>query len=159
MVCSRRNLKDGGAVLSVDIVNRMRDGHLVAHYLLASYAYYILQESPMTDTAYDRLCARLLERFQYIKHQHKRLISVDSLRAGTGYNIPADKYPSMVTFDIYGYIAKCINGTLARELEPHLLPKQTTISRRVVRRTPVAAAPPPEPVQSIPTVRRIVRRR
>ena len=72
-------------MLGVETVNRMRDGHLVSHYLLASYCYYHDNRSPMTDHAFDRLCVRLLGRWDLIpeeKYPHKKAKGeVDNVQA------------------------------------------------------------------------------
>ncbi len=170
-------------MITKDIVERMKDGHLVQQYLLASFAYYHLHESPMTDDAYDRLCERLHERYPFITHQHKHIIDRDALTAGTGYYLAQDEYPLMVTYGIDGYIKLCRSGEISKLLEPHLLqsiakpvgarrvarsappavlPTPTVTARpapRVARRTPpVQAAPPVPAVQSPSGVKRIPRR-
>lgn len=142
-------------MLQVATIERMKPGHLVSHYLLASYLYYQLDMSPMTDAAYDRLCARLLEAYPGVEHQHKHLIDVESLAAGSGFNIPEEDYPSMVRDAVYDYCADCLNGKILAMLEPHLLP-DVNPRPRVIRRSRLRTA---EPAQPAPTVRRISRSR
>ena len=67
---------------------------LVNVYLMASYAYYHLHESPMTDEEFDLLCYLLIERYDQITHQHKHLLDMEALKAGTGFHI--SEYPMMV---------------------------------------------------------------
>ncbi len=127
-------------MLGIDTINRLKDGHLVSQYLLSSYCYYHLHMSPMTDSAYDRLCVRLMERWDFIDASifpQKNLISYESLQAGTAYDIPEHKYPSIVRASAYNYFAKADTGELARDLEPHLLPIR---SLRVARTPPVVSA-------------------
>ena len=144
-------------MISKDIVERMQDGHLVAHYLLASYAYYHLQESPMPDDAYDRLCERLAQRWEHVQHQHKHLIDRDALTAGTGYYLAADAYPLMLTEGIFDYLTACRNGKIVRLLEPHLAPLSAAprVARRPVTATAIPATPKrvvrrPSPLQTAP---------
>lgn len=128
-------------MIGIDIVNRLKDGHLVSSYLLSSYCYYHLHLSPMTDSAYDRLCVRLIERWDFIDPSifpQKSLISYDSLQAGTAYDIPESKYPGIVRTSAFNYFCKADTGELAIDLEPHLLPIRAP---RIMRTAPGAATP------------------
>jgi len=64
--------------------------------LILSYAYYIEDESLVSDSEYDALCVRLLDKFDEIEHHHKHLISKDDLEAGTGFALARRDYPSIV---------------------------------------------------------------
>jgi len=66
---------------------------LVPYYLMYSYAYYQENESLITDTEYDDICRELIEKWDTITHWHKSLLNLESLKAGTGYDI---KYPNRV---------------------------------------------------------------
>lgn len=140
--------------IGVETVERMKDGQLVQHFLMASFAYYHRNESPMTDHAFDRLCARLLERYDRVTHPHKYLIDKDMLRAGSGYNLRWEDYPTIIKVAVTnGYARDCESGQLAKEIEKHLLPcGQEDAPMRVRRTRPAPAAPPT-------AVRRITRSR
>lgn len=131
-------------------IERMLPGQLMQHYLLASYCYYHLSQSPLTDDAFDRLCVRLAAAYPTLDHQHKHLVSMEDLDAGTCL-LQAEQFPRLVQIGGEHYAHKCISGALEREIEPYLLP---TVSRapRIARRLPpqVEVAPPP--------ARRVVRR-
>lgn len=62
-------------------------------YLMSSFLYYQLNRSVITDHEYDRLCDELAAGWLGLKHQHKRLVDLGSLMAGTGYDI---KYTNMI---------------------------------------------------------------
>ena len=66
---------------------------LVPYYLMYSYAYYKENESLVDDTEYDQICRELIEKWDTITHWHKPLLDLESLKAGTGYDI---KYPPRV---------------------------------------------------------------
>ena len=66
---------------------------LVPYYLMYSYAYYQENESLITDSEYDQICQDLITNWNNITHWHKPLLSLESLKAGTGYDI---KYPPRV---------------------------------------------------------------
>ena len=66
---------------------------LVPYYLMYSYAYYKENESLVDDTEYDQICQDLITNWDNITHWHKPLLSLESLKAGTGYDI---KYPNRV---------------------------------------------------------------
>ena len=66
---------------------------LVPYYLMFSYAYYKENESLIPDTEYDQICQDLITNWDDITHWHKRLLNLESLKAGTGYDI---KYPNRV---------------------------------------------------------------
>ena len=66
---------------------------LVPYYLMYSYAYYKENESLISDTEYDNICKQIIEKWNNITHWHKSLLTLDALKAGTGYDI---KYPNRV---------------------------------------------------------------
>ena len=66
---------------------------LVPYYLMYSYAYYKENESLITDFEYDQICQDLITNWDNITHWHKPLLDLESLKAGTGYDI---KYPNRV---------------------------------------------------------------
>ena len=66
---------------------------LVPYYLMFSYAYYQENESLISDAEYDQICQDLITNWNDITHWHKRLLNLESLKAGTGYDI---KYPERV---------------------------------------------------------------
>jgi hypothetical protein len=55
----------------------------VPWYLMASYAYYELDNPILTDASFDELGKFMLSRWEAITHRHKHLITEDDLRAGT----------------------------------------------------------------------------
>ena len=66
---------------------------LVPYYLMFSYAYYKENESLISDSEYDQICQDLITNWNDITHWHKPLLNLESLKAGTGYDI---KYPNRV---------------------------------------------------------------
>ena len=62
--------------------------------MMASYLYYKLDISLLSDTEYDQLAYILLRDYDLFEHQHKYLVTKDMLKAGTAYSIY--KYPLMV---------------------------------------------------------------
>ena len=69
---------------------------LVPWYLMASYLYYIKDESLLSDAFYDEICKRLAVLYDNITHVHKHLIDKNQLSAGTGYYLSEECYPNMV---------------------------------------------------------------
>ena len=68
---------------------------LVPYYLMFSYAYYQENESLIEDAEYDQICQDLITNWNDITHWHKPLLNLESLKAGTGYDI---KYPDRVIY-------------------------------------------------------------
>ena len=66
---------------------------LVPYYLMFSYAYYQENESLVSDAEYDQICKDIITNWNDITHWHKPLLNLESLKAGTGYDI---KYPNRV---------------------------------------------------------------
>ncbi len=104
-------------MLKRNTVELMKDGHLVHHFLLASFAYYVLHQSPLTDDAFDHLCKRLLERYDHFEHPHKKFIDKEMLQAGTAYNLKEADYPLIVQHGAESYIARCMSGALTEHFE------------------------------------------
>ena len=66
---------------------------LIPYYLMYSYAYYKENESLIEDTEFDHMCNSIVEKWDTLTHWHKPLLNLESLKAGTGYDI---KYPERV---------------------------------------------------------------
>jgi len=56
-------------------------------YLLHCYLYYNLNNPIIYDHDFDQLCKALVEKWDSINHSYKKLISLEDLKAGTGYSI------------------------------------------------------------------------
>ena len=61
---------------------------------MAAYLYYELNRSPIPDEMFDRVCKALRAQWGTFEHQHKYLVTLEDLEAGTGYAIK--NYPLMV---------------------------------------------------------------
>lgn len=68
------------------------NGRLVT-YLMSSYLYYVEDVHVLSDCDFDHLCSRLVQEWEQIEHRHRELVSLEDLRAGTGYAL---KYPKIV---------------------------------------------------------------
>mgnify|MGYP003681233467 FL=1 len=60
---------------------------LVPYYLMHSYLYYEMDEPIISDIEYDELCKQLKDKWDSVEHFHKHLVDVQSLGAGTGYQL------------------------------------------------------------------------
>ncbi len=65
---------------------------MVPWYLMASYAYYVLDTPILSDATFDELCAMLDAEWDMIEHRDKAWIARDDLAAGTRLST---LYPSM----------------------------------------------------------------
>lgn len=74
----------------------LRANLLVPHYLMASWLYYVHDESLMTDEAYDHCCVRLDAEWEQITHPHRCWIDRASLSATTGYTIDYRRLPQII---------------------------------------------------------------
>jgi len=133
------------ALLQKELIARLPHTLLVQHYLLASYLYYHLDQSPMTDEAYDLLCQRLDTNWSRIKHPHLKLIKRPRLEETTGYNIKQKSYPRVVQHAALVYLESVQDGSILQQLNSVLLPAKSKLTRTPVRRTPVVPAPVPKP--------------
>lgn len=67
-----------------------------SNYMVASYLYYVLDESMFSDCDYDLLCKRLADEWDSFEHQHKHFVTKEDMEAGSGFAIPTLKYPLIV---------------------------------------------------------------
>ena len=67
---------------------------IVPWYLMAAYAYYVIDDPLLEDTTFDRLAKKMLANWDNIEHMHKGLITVDMLKAGTYLG----EYPKRIEF-------------------------------------------------------------
>lgn len=65
---------------------------LVPWYIMAAYAYYVEDDPIVSDGCYDNLAKLLLKHYDEVDHQHKNLIDIDQLKAGTCLI----KYPTII---------------------------------------------------------------
>lgn len=68
----------------------------IAWILIASYCYYQRDTSILSDEAFDKLCKKTLDNYSGLVHNHKHLVTEDSLRAGTLFNLKHNDYPLIV---------------------------------------------------------------
>ena len=94
---------------------------MVPWYVLASYAYYHLDQPVISDMAFDRLARRLLIDWKQVEHPHKRLISEDALRAATML-LSEDEYPS---------VAKGAARSLLADLRAEAMPADPSAAERL----------------------------
>lgn len=66
----------------------------VSWFLMASYAYYVCNESIISDALYDEICKWLKEHHETISHPHKHLISSEMWSIGSAYYLK--EYPLIV---------------------------------------------------------------
>ena len=71
-------------------------------YLMASYAYYVLDKPILSDHSFDSMAKILVEYWDDIEHRHKDYITKDDLSAGTFLG----KYPSMAEGAAIDIVAK-----------------------------------------------------
>lgn len=65
---------------------------LVPWYLMSAYAYYVEDDPIISDAVYDRLVKKIIANWSKIEHQHKHLLTLEQLEAGTYLG----EYPSRV---------------------------------------------------------------
>ncbi len=70
--------------------------NLVSQYLIHSYLYYLCNRPVIDDSAFDKICHDLLVNWDSITHMHKHLLTVEDLKAGTGYTLKMTDYPEIV---------------------------------------------------------------
>lgn len=88
-------------------VNELSLKQCVQLYLIASYTYYIYDQVVIEDHEYDTICKRLYDHFDEFEHQHKYLLSKDSLKAGTGFHYNPNDYPLMVVMAADMWLNDC----------------------------------------------------
>lgn len=69
---------------------------ILQKYLVASYAYYALDETIMPDTQYDAMAKALLAGYDLFTHRHKHLVTKSDLEAGTLFALHSSRYPLIV---------------------------------------------------------------
>jgi hypothetical protein len=65
---------------------------MIPFYLMASYAYYKLDDPIFSDSFYEELAKTMIDVWEGINHTHKYLITLDALKAGSYIG----EYPSIV---------------------------------------------------------------
>lgn len=69
----------------------------VYKYFSNSYRYYItFEDTDLTDHQFDRLCEKLYKEYYDLSDYEQSLLDVDSLKSGTGYDIPINIYKEVL---------------------------------------------------------------
>ena len=50
-------------------INNINPNRLISYYLMSSYLYYYEDKSVLSDTDFDIMCKRILEKWKEIKHK------------------------------------------------------------------------------------------
>lgn len=66
---------------------------VVGWIIVASYAYYIHDESLLSDYKFDAACQWLLENYETINHKFKYLLPKECLIAGSPHHLREFDYP------------------------------------------------------------------
>lgn len=88
----------------------------VPWYLSASLAYYQWDEHLMSDFTYDWICEILSTHWDTIEHRHKHYIVRDpeTLKVASGFSVPFEQLPSMITRSTRALILKCNADRMAK---------------------------------------------
>lgn len=71
---------------------------IVSWVLMASYLYYHHDIGLLSDGYYDELCRTMLTTWDLLQHEHKRLIKVEDLKAGSLYALKPEDYPQRLKY-------------------------------------------------------------
>lgn len=142
---------------------------LVSHYLVASYCYYHLNQSPMTDEAFDLLCVRLRDNYKKLNHTHLHLVEFESLSAGTCM-LRMEQFPQIVQMSADMYMSRALSGELGSDIlarygsasgsrmrRTRPIPPVVEETRATTRIKRVRPAPPPAPPPAKATTPRVRR--
>ena len=114
----RVRLFDPMTLLGDAEVRALSPARLVPFYLMASFAYYYLNDNFMEDGAFDLLCSRLHLEWRRVEHPHKHLIDKASLSATTGYTLPFDRLPLMMKHATKQLLQASKDGTICQSIIP-----------------------------------------
>lgn len=95
----------------LDFINKNKN-MLVSWYLIASYAYYVMDNPIISDGLFDEICKRILKEWDSINHGHKYLLDKESLEAGTCLLSDSD-YELEINMVPTGYYPKIVKGSYA----------------------------------------------
>lgn len=76
---------------AMDAIGRSRN-MLIPWYLIAAYAYYVLDTPVLADATFDEICRMLDDEWDDLEHMHKAWVSRGDLSAGTRMSTA---YPSL----------------------------------------------------------------
>ena len=76
---------------AMDAIGRSRN-MLIPWYLIAAYAYYVLDTPVLADATFDEICRMLDDEWDDLEHMHKAWVSRGDLSAGTRMSAA---YPSL----------------------------------------------------------------
>jgi len=68
----------------------------LSFFIVASYCYYVVYESTLSDECYDKMARYLLKSWDKVEHVNKNLVTKDNLKAPSLYNLSEAMYPTRV---------------------------------------------------------------
>lgn len=89
---------------------RIKPSSCIGWYCAASYAYYVKDESLLSDPVFDKICLHMLTIWDTLEHRLKSFVPKESLSAGTGYNIAFSSFPNGFVSVIESLIKEIKNG-------------------------------------------------
>lgn len=99
------------------LIEKKKYEQLLRMFLTFSYTYYIQDYPLVSDGEYDNVCKTLLDGWNsgWTPSQNIGFINGDVLSAGTGFHIPANKYPFRVVSNLnnniqHDYSPDYLNG-------------------------------------------------
>ena len=93
-----------------------QQGKALQMFLMCSYAYYLLGRSLVPDEKFDKICVFLKDNWNSFEHQHKYLVTLEDLEAGTLYHLNDKDYPMVVKQATYMRINEIENGVKPKEV-------------------------------------------
>lgn len=66
----------------------------VAWFLMASYCYYVLDHSLLSDGVYDEIAQEMRDHWDELNSPHKSFIKPHNLQTGSMFDLPRNMYPS-----------------------------------------------------------------
>lgn len=81
-----------------DIKSIVSAGQCLSWWLVHAFLYYRMNNPIISDKDFDTLTNWLKMSWQHITHQHKHLVTMEDLNAGSGYAV---NFPLMVEHSAY----------------------------------------------------------
>ena len=70
----------------------------ISWLLMAGYQYYVKGDTILSDEKFDWICLHVIANWRKIRHPHKKLISLATLKSGTLFRMQSKDYPEVVKY-------------------------------------------------------------
>jgi hypothetical protein len=110
--------------MNSDIYSIKSPNQALSYWLTHSYLYYVIGDPIMSDNDFNTLSQWLIKSWHLVDHMHKDLVTIDNLKASSGFDITYPKIVESCAWQLLREKAK---------VSPAATPKKKAVQKKPVK--------------------------